>query len=52
MFLLVFNLCWFALNGVLWYLRPPELLWLSGSLILGALYFAVFLTYLIGRDRA
>jgi uncharacterized membrane protein len=41
---------WFACNGLLWFVRPPDVLWLLGSALLGVLFFAVFLLYLIARD--
>jgi hypothetical protein len=41
---------WFACNGLLWFLRPPDVLWLLGAALLGVLFFAVFLLYLIARD--
>jgi hypothetical protein len=39
------TILWFALNALLWYARPDELLWLAGSLILGVVYFVGFLHY-------
>ena len=30
---------WLGLNGLLWYMRPSDLLWLLGSSILGAIFF-------------
>ena len=30
---------WLGLNGLLWYTRPSDLLWLLGSSILGAIFF-------------
>jgi len=41
---------WFALNGLLWFVRPPDVLWLTGSAILGVLFFGGFLWFLIVRD--
>jgi hypothetical protein len=37
---------WFGLNGLLWYMRPSDLLWLLGSAILGVIFFAGFFVYL------
>jgi hypothetical protein len=42
---------WFALNGLLWFMRPPDALWLLGSAILGVLFFGAFLWYLIAQDE-
>lgn len=36
---------WFALDGMLWYARPPDELWLLGSALLGAGFFAAFFVY-------
>jgi hypothetical protein len=41
---------WFACNGLLWFVRPPDVLWLLGSVLLGVLFFAGFLWYLIAGD--
>jgi quinol-cytochrome oxidoreductase complex cytochrome b subunit len=41
---------WFGLNGLLWYAKPPELLWLLGSAVLGLAYFAGFFWYLHVAD--
>lgn len=38
---------WFGLNGLLWFAKPGDLLWLLGSGILGALFFAGFFWYLM-----
>ena len=38
-------LLWFGLNGLLWYARPPDLLWLLGSGLLGVAFFAAFQWY-------
>jgi hypothetical protein len=43
--MVVGTILWFVLVGLLWYLRPGDLLWFSGSLVLGAAYFAAFLWY-------
>jgi hypothetical protein len=37
---------WLGLNGLLRYMRPSDLLWLLGSSILGAIFFAAFFVYL------
>ena len=37
---------WLGLNGLLWYTRPSDLLWLLGSSILGAFFFGAFFVYL------
>jgi hypothetical protein len=41
---------WFGLNGLLWYMRPSDLLWLLGSAVLGAIFFAGFFVYLGWSD--
>ena len=41
---------WFAGNGLLWFIRPSDVLWLLGSAILGIVFFGGFLWYLIARD--
>jgi hypothetical protein len=38
-------LIWFVLTGLLWYARPPDTLWLMGSLALGAVFCVGFLRY-------
>ncbi len=43
-------LVWFALSGLLWFMRPPDVLWLLGSAILGVLFFGGFLWYLVAKD--
>jgi hypothetical protein len=42
---------WLGLNGLLWFARPSDLLWLLGSAILGAIFFAGFFVYLRWADR-
>jgi hypothetical protein len=37
---------WFGLNGLLWYLRPTDNIWLLGSAILGVIFFIAFFEYL------
>ncbi len=39
------NVLWFFLVGVLWYIKPPELIWLIGSLAWGVTWFIGFLWY-------
>ena len=41
---------WFALNGLLWYVKPTELYWLAGSAVFGVIFFAGFLAYLQATD--
>jgi len=43
--MIVGTIVWFVLVGLLWYARPAEAVWLVGSLVLGAVYFAGFLWY-------
>jgi hypothetical protein len=42
---------WFILNGLLWYARPPPTTWLLGSAVLGIVFFAAFLWFLIRDDH-
>jgi hypothetical protein len=42
---------WFGLNGLLWYAKPPEVLWLLGSTALGIVFFAGSFWYLARVDR-
>ena len=42
---------WFGLNGLLWYAKPSEILWLLGSAILGVVFFVGFFLYLQWADR-
>ena len=42
---------WFALNGLLWYAKPRDSLWLLGSAILGLIFFIGFFFYLMLRDE-
>ena len=42
---------WFGLNGLLWYAKPSDFLWLAGSAILGVIFFAAFFWYLALADR-
>jgi len=39
------TLLWFLLTALLWYAKPGEVLWLAGSLLLGAVYYAGFFFY-------
>jgi hypothetical protein len=41
---------WFGLNGLLWYVKPTDNLWLLGSAILGVFFFAGFFVYLRSVD--
>ena len=41
---------WFGLNGLLWYTRPSDLLWLLGSAVLGTIFFAAFFLHLQMSD--
>jgi hypothetical protein len=43
------TLLWFALVALLWMARPHELVWLGGSLVLGAIYFTGFFWYVTRR---
>jgi hypothetical protein len=43
---------WFGLNGLLWYTKPSDLVWLAGSAVLGVIFFAGFFCYLALSDRA
>ena len=36
------TIVWFALVGLLWSVRPGDVAWLAGSLVLGAIYFIAF----------
>jgi hypothetical protein len=40
------GIIWFGLNGLLWYAKPSDLVWLAGSAILGVIFFAGFFGYL------
>jgi len=40
---------WFALVALLWLARPHELIWLAGSVALGAVYFVGFFCYVTRR---
>jgi hypothetical protein len=37
---------WFGLNGLLWYAKPSDFVWLAGSAILGVIFFSGFFLYL------
>jgi hypothetical protein len=39
------TLVWFLLVGLLWYVRPGDVAWLLGSLVLGAIYMTAFWWY-------
>ena len=38
---------WLAFNGLLWYSRPSDELWLLGSALLGIAFFARFFAYVM-----
>jgi hypothetical protein len=42
---------WFGLNGLLWYAKPSDLVWLAGSALLGVVFFSAFFLYLALSDR-
>jgi hypothetical protein len=42
---------WFGLNGLLWYAKPSNSMWLAGSAVLGMIFFAGFFWYLALADR-
>ena len=42
---------WFGLNGMLWYVKPTDNLWLLGSVILGVFFFVGFFIYLQSAGR-
>lgn len=44
------TIVWFALVGLLWYLRPGDITWFAGSMALGIAYFAAFFFY-VTRSR-
>ena len=39
------TLVWLMLVGLLWYLRPGDVAWFAGSMVLGAAYFTAFFWY-------
>jgi len=39
------TILWFFLVGLLWYLRPGDVSWFAGSMVLGIIYFAGFFWY-------
>jgi hypothetical protein len=41
---------WFLLIALLWYAKPGDVLWLAGSLILGAVFFTGMFWY-VTRPR-
>jgi hypothetical protein len=43
------TIAWFVVVGLLWYVRPGEIAWLVGSLLLGAIWFAAFAWYVTRR---
>jgi hypothetical protein len=42
---------WFALNGLVWYSRPSDVIWLGESAGLGVIGFAEFFWY-VTSDRS
>jgi hypothetical protein len=42
---------WFGLNGLLWYAKPSDLVWLAGSALLGVIFFSGFFLYLALHGR-
>jgi hypothetical protein len=48
--MVVGTILWFLLVGLLWYLRPSEVLWFAGSLALGIVYSVGFFFY-VTRSR-
>jgi hypothetical protein len=42
---------WFGLNGLLWYAKPSDFVWLAGSAILGVIFFGGFFLYLALSGR-
>jgi len=43
--MIVGTILWFVLVGLLWYMRPSEVAWLAGSMVLGIIYFVGFFRY-------
>ena len=43
------TILWFVLVGLLWHVRPGEMMWLIGSLVLGAAWFSAFAWYVTRR---
>jgi hypothetical protein len=39
------TIVWFFLVGLLWYLRPGDLVWFAGTMLLGIVYFVGFFCY-------
>jgi hypothetical protein len=39
------TIVWFGLIALLWSMRPGEVLWLLGSIVLGVAYFTAFFWY-------
>ena len=48
MLAVVGTVLWLLLVGALWYVRPPDLVWLLGSVGLGVCYFSALMWY-VGR---
>lgn len=45
MLAVISTIVWFVLVGLLWYARPPDLVWLFASAVLGICFFGGFLWY-------
>ena len=44
------TMIWFALNGVLWYSHPTDLVWFICSAVLGIVGFVAFFWYVTLSD--
>ena len=47
--MIIGTIAWFVLVGLLWYARLGEVVWLVGSLLLGAVWFTAFAWYVTRR---
>jgi hypothetical protein len=43
--MIVGTIVWFLAIGLFWYVRPGDVVWFVGSLVLGILYFTCFFWY-------
>jgi len=43
--MIVGTILWFVLVGLLWHVRPGEVMWLAASVVLGIVYFVGFFCY-------
>ena len=50
MLAVVGTVLWLLLVGALWYARPPDLIWLLGSVVLGVCYFSALMWYVSRGD--